>query len=283
MSEKIITIALDARPLSTSISGVGRLIYETILSFPDQARYHFYLFSNRDIHPEHKAILKQKNVTWMKGKTLLSMKGGLYFNVEAPYEINKLNPDIFWGSQQVIPPFLNKKIPVILTYYDFVLYLYPDTMRSIAAIQQKLVQKMSIKRANRIICISTQTKKDLSKLFSYPAKKSSVAYPGVDPAKIAKLIKEPQSIAISNLPKQFILSVSTIEPRKNYPFLLKAYRSYRKKYNKGHLPWVIAGKVGWESEEFKNELFQEIRSNDDIILFQSPTDSDLHHLYAACS
>ena len=283
MTDKIYKIALDARPLSTSISGVGRLIHETIRSFPTQSRYHFYLYSNRKIHPEHKKLLEKKNVTWITSKTILRFKGGLYFNIEAPFAINRLKPDLFWGSQQVIPPFLDKNIPVVLTYYDFVLYLFPETMRTIAAFQQKLVQKMSIKRADRIICISEQTKKDLGKLFSYPEKKSSVAYPGIDTDRIKKLLKEQKSISVTNLPKRFLLSVSTIEPRKNYPFLLKAYRAYRKKYHKNHLPWIIAGKIGWESDEFKEELANEIRHNEDIILFQSPTDSDLHNLYHSCS
>lgn len=279
MNYTIYKIGVDARPLSTSISGVGRLIAETIREFPHPEKYEFYLFSHNPIHIEHSALLEKKNVKWIKGKGILAKKGATYFNLYLPAHLHQYKLDLFWGSQQVIPPFLNRQTPVILTYYDFVLYLYPASMRKIAAIQQKLFQKISINRADHIICISEATRRDLTRLFQYPENKSSVAYPGINLKNIVQMTKSRASERILQLPKKYFLSVSTIEPRKNYPFLLAAYKIYRKKAGRNKLPWIIAGKIGWEKEEFINELKEESKKNQDIRLFKSPNDIELHHLY----
>ena len=275
-------IGVDARPLSTSITGVGRMIAEIIRHFPNQETYEFHLFSHREIHPEHSGLLALDNVVFHQGKGPFSLKGAIYFNLYLPLTLSRHKLDLFWGSQQIIPPFLPSSLPVVLTYYDFVLYLFPGTMRKIAALQQKMFQKYSIKRADHITSISGQTRDDLLRMFHYPENQTSVIFPGIQPESIKKLLREKPGEKISNLPRRFFLSVSTIEPRKNYPFLHKAYTAYRKIAGSRKIPWVIAGKTGWESQEFIAKLKYDSVKYGDIFFVQSPTDSELHHLYQRC-
>jgi len=275
----IYRIGLDARPLSTRVSGVGRLIAETIRHFPDKKNFQFVFFSHLPIHESHKSILDLPNIEFHQGKGFLSKKGATYFNLALPFSLHKYNLDLFWGSQQVIPPLPFFKKPIVLTYCDLVLYKYPETMRKIAALQQRLVQSYSVKKANFILGISEQTRTDLVKHFKYPLNQTGVAYPGVDVKQALELAKQEPSDSIRNLKKPFLLSVSTIEPRKNYPFLLKVYQEYRRITTNNRLNWVIAGKIGWEKESFLNELKKEMEEQKDIILLDNVNDVDLHNLY----
>ncbi len=272
-------IGLDARPLSTRVSGVGRLISEILKYFPDKNNYEFILFSHLSIHESHQEILNLPNVSVQKGEGFFSKKGGLYFLFELPRQIRKMNLDLFWGSQQVAPLFLPKDLPIVLTYCDLVLYLYPDTMRKIAALQQKFFQGSSVKRADFILSISENTRLDLVKKFKFPESKIGISYPGADPLKLKDFLKIPASDRLNVLPEKFILSVSTIEPRKNYPYLLEVFRKYRKLAEKP-IPWVIVGRKGWETEKFYSDLEYEQKTFHDIIIIDNADDADLHHIYS---
>jgi glycosyltransferase involved in cell wall biosynthesis len=278
----MIKIGMDARPLSTPMSGVGRLLHETLLAFSKSTQFEFYLFSHKPIHSSHSKILHSSNIHWEQGSGFLSKKGGLYFNIQLPFLLKNFNLNLFWGSQQVLPPFLPKDLPAVLTYCDLVLYLYPSTMRPIARLQQHLFQSYSVKRSSHILSISKNTQDDMIAKFDYPSNQASVAYPGIDEKEIENLLKIKPSERIKSLGKNYILSVSTIEPRKNYSFLLRVFRCLREK-NKSNkiknLKWVIAGKKGWETEEFLNELIKESKEFNDIIILENLNDSELHHLY----
>lgn len=272
-------IGLDARPLSTRMSGVGRLIAETLKAFPNAERYHFYLFSHLPIHSDHKDILNLSNVTVVTNGNIFRWKGGLYYNVFLPFYLKFKKLDLFWGSQQVLPPLLPRKLKAVLTYCDLVLYLYPETMRPIARWQQRLFQKYSVKRSSYILSISKQTSDDMCKFFGYAKANAGVAYPGVNQSEISKLLSKQISKRFADLGEGFLLSVSTIEPRKNYPFLLEVFREYRKMNPKDHRDWVIIGKIGWESREFIEEIRTEKSLFGDLHILDSVGDSDLQHLY----
>lgn len=276
-------IGLDARPLTTRVSGVGRFIAETLKAFPDKFNYRFILYTNKPIHPNHNILLELPNIEVRQTHGFLSKKGGTFFNIQLPFLLQNEELDLFWGSQQVLPPFLPAGLPAVLTYYDLVLYLYPDTMRPIALLQQKFFQKYSVNRSQYILSISDQTRRDMMKKFHYPESKTDVSYPGVDLFEIKELLEREASPEIASIDFQFLLTVSTIEPRKNYPFLLEVYKAYRKKAKDTHLKWVIVGKLGWESTEFYKELHHEIKTHQDIIHIESADDIDLHHLYRKCT
>ncbi|XDD48021.1 glycosyltransferase family 4 protein [Leptospira sp. WS39.C2] len=276
---KTYKIGLDARPLSTRISGVGRLIAETLKAFPNKEKYEFLLFSHLPIHPDHKAVLELNNVRWIEGGGILRWKGGLYYNFYIPFYLATHRLDLFWGSQQVLPPFLPSDLKAVLTYCDLVLYLYPNTMRWIAKIQQRMFQSYSVRRSSFILSISKQTSDDMCKKFGYPVHQTDVSYPGVNPKEITKLLDTPISNRVKDLGSGYVLSVSTIEPRKNYPFLLEVFREYRKRNPHHYRPWVIVGKIGWESPEFIEELIQERTLYKDIFILDSVSDSELQHVY----
>src|SRR5690606_34615644 len=85
----------------------------------------------------------------------------------------------------------------------------------------------SVARATHILADSQATKDDLQQLWQVPADKITVLYSGVDerfrlvpqPAKLAEVR---QRYAIPDAP--YLLALSTIQPRKNYQMLIRAFR-----------------------------------------------------------
>lgn len=82
---------------------------------------------------------------------------------------------------------------------------------------------------------------------------------------------------------EYILTVGTIEPRKNHEML---YRAYEIKFFEGKLPEMpklfIAGKAGWKTKNFLDTLERDSRFNGKIIV-DSPTDQELDVLYENCA
>ena len=52
--------------------------------------------------------------------------------------------------------------------------------------------------------------------------------------------------------EQYFLSVDTIEPRKNYETLLKAYKEYLLNSSE-HKKLCIAGRYGWLEDDFQKK------------------------------
>jgi len=80
-----------------------------------------------------------------------------------------------------------------------------------------------------------------------------------------------------DLPEHFILSVGTIEPRKNLARLLEAYRTLLDRH--GGTGLVIAGRRGWRSDEFFTRL-NALGLESKVILLSFVPDADLPALYS---
>ncbi|GIX41933.1 MAG: mannosyltransferase [Leptospiraceae bacterium] len=263
-------IAVDARPLSSPVSGVSRTISKIIENIKDD--FEFHLFSHLPYHKDFEYLIKQENVIWNHSHSILTKKGGLWYILELPNILKKLNPDIFWGSQQTIPPFISKNIKTVLTIHDFVAIFYPKLMKKISLLQQRLLMNSSIIKADTIICNSKQTAHDLKKLFPNLKHQIYIINWGFD---LPKNVKKNQLFPIQN----YILAVSTIEPRKNYSTLLEAYYKYYLSETQDPYYLVIVGRRGWESKKFYKRLEELQEKIGTIIILDGIHDDQLYTLY----
>jgi len=81
--------------------------------------------------------------------------------------------------------------------------------------------------------------------------------------------------------EEFLLSVGTLEPRKNLSVLIKAFAEVVRTRPESELQLVVAGGAGWLS----GPLFESIRTSpirDRILLTDYLADDDLRALYASC-
>ena len=286
---RIFRIGVDARPLTAPMSGVARVIASVLRFFPDRECFHFVLYASRPWHSDFAEVINLPNVTWVQGDGWTASRAGLWFNFSLPVLLRQDPVDLFWGSQQVIPPGMSRGHPVLLTCYDLVSYFYPETMRPLARMQQRAVMRLSMRRADRILAISTQTRDDTIREFEYPPEKAGVALLGYEVPRVPvgeelEQLRGEVALRLGFRPKNnFILAVSTIEPRKNYGVLLDAYIDYYRRVGLRAFPLVIAGRRGWETPEFYRKMEDYQRECGRIYTLEGLSDRHLGELYRSCA
>jgi len=106
-------------------------------------------------------------------------------------------------------------------------------------------------KVGKLVAVSENTKRDLVELCGADAGKITVIYSGINPIFVsapADFLKEKAVRQRYNLPDRYILSLGTLEPRKNLTGLIEAYGIFRDKNKDLHgIKLVIAGSAGWKT------------------------------------
>lgn len=140
--------------------------------------------------------------------------------------------------------------------------------------------KLATSSCKRIIAVSENTKKDLINLLDIPEKKIEVIYEGVNSEFHRYKQKDTKKRVKKYLQKhEFILSVCTLEPRKNLHRLVIAYSmlpfDLRQKYK-----LVLVGGSGWNNEELFKTI-QDLNLTNQVIMPGFISDKDLPYFYNA--
>jgi glycosyltransferase involved in cell wall biosynthesis len=134
-----------------------------------------------------------------------------------------------------------------VTIHDLAFLRFPQTFKPLH--RQRLVwfTRNAVHRADRIIAISESTKHDLCNLMAVPTDRIDVVHHGVD----HDLFHEDGLAAKRAVP--YILSVGTVQPRKNYSLLLRAFEKVCEMWREP-LELVIVGQRGWMWEPIEAEI-----------------------------
>lgn len=286
MNSKKIIIAVDARPLTHPVSGISRMVSRILEQLTD-SDLEIHLFAPSKWHRDFDSVVKQPNIIWNQSRGLLAKKPGIWYNTTLPLVLNRMKPNFYWGTQQTVPAFLSSKIRVIITFNDFVSYRFASTTRWSSKVQQRILQKRSIRMAARIIAISKQTATDVQTFFGVTADRLRVAYPGYDISsqkeKKSKSDRKAQVDLPISIKGPYILSVSTLEPRKNYSTLIDAYLSYHRSESNQPYSLVLAGRRGWESPAFFEKLDKIQQETGSVIVLEGLRDEQIEALYEGAS
>ena len=197
-------------------------------------------------------------------------------------EMKGFKSDILHCPDYIIPPTFNKNI--VLTIHDMSFFRFPEfNFEWFVRKYQKMVAQ-NAKKAKFIIADSLSTQNDIVKYLKTDPSKINVVYLASED--IFKILDE-DDIDIKVLQKyginsNFILSVGTIEPRKNFKTLIRAFDLLKKKYKFKNLKLVIAGKTGWKSEE-TFDIYNNSKNRENIIFTGEICDYDLVQLYNMAS
>lgn len=174
-----------------------------------------------------------------------------------------------------LPLFKTGKAKKIFTAHDLVFYRFPNhqTLKITNYFQHRSLD--AARAADLIIADSISTKNDLIKFQKIPAEKIRVVYLGKDE------IYKP----LPNLPKHpnhpnapgFLLTVGTLEPRKNLINLIRAFELLDEKIQREY-PLKIVGGKGWQNKDFEEKLKQS-PSRKNIQLLGYVTKEELKKLY----
>ncbi|MCU7836172.1 MAG: glycosyltransferase family 4 protein [gamma proteobacterium symbiont of Taylorina sp.] len=153
---------------------------------------------------------------------------------------------IYWEPTSILEKFDGVSIPTIhdLSHIHYPQF-HPEERRR--WLDNNL--PATLENSTAIIVVSDFTKKDLMDTYGVSEEKISIVSPAVsDEFRQPYSGLEIQQIRLNyQLPRQFLLSVGTIEPRKNLSGLLTAYQQLPETL-KNTCPLVVVGYNGWLSK-----------------------------------
>jgi glycosyltransferase involved in cell wall biosynthesis len=141
-----------------------------------------------------------------------------------------------------------------LTVHDLSFIHYPHTFPAPLVAYLNKVVPWSIKRATHVLADSQATKADLVHMWRVPDDKVTVLYSGVSErfqpvTTVTQLTAVRQKYKLGDA--AYILSVGTVQPRKNYQMLIQAFKPVAENHPH-HL--IISGGKGWLYDEMMAEV-----------------------------
>lgn len=173
-------------------------------------------------------------------------------------ELNSNPPDLFFSPGYTPPIF--SKVKNIFTVHDLGVLALKREYTFLKRFLNYLIQKIALKKANKIIVPSHFTKKELKRFFNIKDQKIKVILEGYqkkDFYLISDLEKKNNFLGENNLEKPYFLFVGRLEKRKNLSKLIKAYRLFRRDNNPNKIPdLVLIGGPGEGYQEIKKEILK---------------------------
>lgn len=170
---------------------------------------------------------------------------------------NRLVPEaaLFHSTEHLLLPL--RGLPTVLTVHDLIYKLFPDYHKRLNYWYLNLAMPLYCRRAGAIIAVSEATKQDIVRHYAVDPGKISVVYEAAAshfrPPTTAEIVDVRQKY---DLPPQFLVHLSTIEPRKNLDRLLDALALLRHA-DFPELQLILVGARGWLYDDFFTRVERE--------------------------
>jgi glycosyltransferase involved in cell wall biosynthesis len=190
------------------------------------------------------------------------------------------NPVDLLHVQYTGPPFA--PCPVVTTIHDLAFEHLPATFNRRSWMQLRLTVRRTARRAAHIITVSDYSRADISRTYGISPESITVT-PEAAPRDLLPVTDETELRRIREsygIQPKYILSLCSIQPRKNLVRLIEAYSSLRAVRSEVKLPQlVLAGKRGWRESETFRAAEQNAQGND-ILFTGYVAEQDLAGLYS---
>lgn len=273
-------IAIDLTSLADNFSGIERFAASIALAMVEHdAVDDFTLIFKDDVHSLFGRCVRQKNVNTVivasNGKSKLYVS-----QVTLPRHLKAIQADVYLFL--AFPaPYLFASGKALSTVHDLSCLDCPETMTAKSRLYWRVLDKRAATRQPNVLTISEFSKSRIVHHYGIPAERVNVIYCGIDRDKFSAHRTDSESKAQLaekySLPDKFILSLSTLEPRKNLRLLITAWTHLREE---GRLQenLVLAGRRGWKLDELFSSLPESIKDGVHVTGFVD--DEDLPSLYA---
>lgn len=277
-------VGFDVTAALTQGGGIGRYTRELIQALATEApTFVFKLFSARPPAnlPVPDSLPSAGHIRRYPAPVDERWLYRLWYRARVPLPVQLFTGpiDLFHSPDFVLPP-VSGRIPTLLTVHDLSFIHYPETFPTTLVSYLNRVVPASVASARHILADSASTMRDLQSIWGVAEEKITVLYSGVNerfrPVTDATVIQAlRRRYGLGDAP--FILTVGTVQPRKNYELLVRAFRPVAER-----LPHslVIAGGRGWLSEGLPAEIDRQ-GLNDRVRLTGFVDDEDLPALYSA--
>ncbi len=263
--------------LQTSLSGgIGRYSYELSKAIYLQNSIEFKIV----IREEDKKLFK-----FASDEDLIIVKGiknskdrNIFEQFKLPKLIHKSYPNAIIHYPDTMAPLFSKN-KVVITVHDLAFKSLKGAFTWKTTLWKNVITELSIKKADKIIAITNFTKEEILKHYKVIESKINVIYNGFNDFSKENIEENKIREKIVNLKKEnYILTVSTISPRKNIDGLIKAFDLIK---NKIDHKLVVVGKKGWKYDDVF-ELANKLELGDRIYFTDGVNEDELKYLYKNC-
>lgn len=293
-------IAIDLTSLADNFSGIERYamsITEELITLDAGRKNTYILLFKRKVHKEFEKYKGRKNIVF---KVYQGQNKLIFQQITLPFHLYGIKADVylFLAFQS---PVLFLRRGIYNTIHDLTSWDCPETMKKKMELYFKLTIRNALWVSKGIIANSKFTRDRIVDKFHYSKKKITIAYCGISDVFMNYIASQPSEVLdgeenkkeiearlekIRNksldirhkyhLPEQYLLCLATLEPRKNLPFLVEAYVELLEE-GKVDIPLVLAGRKGWNMDEFLNRIEEEYRRS--IVVTGFIEDEDLPYVY----
>lgn len=240
-------VGLDATPLLGPRTGVGRYV-DGLLSglreLPDPPEVVLTAFTWRGTAPLLALAGSGVRVAPRRAPARVLQAAWGRFGVP-PVEVLSGPVAVFHGTNFVLPP--TRRAAGVVTVHDLAYLHHADTVSAASRRYRALVPR-GLRRAAAVCAVSATVAAELVEHYQVDAERVVVTPNGLSPAWLAG--PPPFTTAelrSRGLPERYVLFVGNLEPRKNLPVLLDAYRSLRGRRHDAP-PLLLVGPRGWGPE-----------------------------------
>jgi glycosyltransferase involved in cell wall biosynthesis len=205
-------VGIDVSPLALTRAGTARHIRSLIAALPsDQVELRRYALGG-----SARALVPVRDLGW--------------YLAALPTHARLDRVDVLHCPTHRAP--VSSPVPLVVTFHDLAVIRHPETFNAWTRTYSRLALPRVAKAARRLIVVSEFTRRELLEQLDVPEEKVRVIPNGVGKP------FQPQGEAAGG---EYVLAVSTLEPRKNLPRLLDAFRRARL----NGLRLLVAGAPGW--------------------------------------
>lgn len=276
-------LVIDYTPAVRQTAGIGRIIRGQISELVEKnPGYDIRLFVAGTVTAEQRTAAPLPLHTFPRFSERNLTRIWHRMNVPAPRVewLTGGGVDLFHATDFVMAPLsANRKL---LTVHDLAFMRYPQAAMPSLHHYLNVVVPRSISRADHLIADSQNTALDLASTWPQLEGRISVVQGAVDFSAFHSVSDEKaldaarQKYAIGDRP--YVFALSTLEPRKNYPRLIRAFNAARRDTGLPHR-LVIGGKKGWLFDEIFATV-RELGMEDDVHFPGFVDDADLPALYS---
>jgi glycosyltransferase involved in cell wall biosynthesis len=203
---------MDVSPLALTRAGTARHIRSLLAALEDEdVEVRRYAMGGSS-----RALVPVRDVGWYLG---LLPKGARRDGV-----------DVLHCPTQRAP--VRSGVPLVVTVHDLAVLRHPQTFNRWTREYSRLALPRVARAATRLIAVSEFTKRELLELLDVPEEKVRV---------IPNAVGKPFTREGEAADGDYVLAVSTLEPRKNLLRLVEAHQRARL----NGLPLLVAGAAGW--------------------------------------
>ena len=220
-------VAFDAKRIthnSTGLGNYGRYIVDILSDYYPENAYDLYSPSKGKDHLRNK-LREKDNITYHYPGPIDSLLKSAWRSYGIIKDLKKSSPDIFHGLSNELPVGLDKAgIRSVVTIHDLIFIRYPQFYKKIDRTIYNHKFRKACEKADRVIAISDMTRQDIIQTYNIPDEKIDVVYQGCAPIFLKQVSSEQKECIRKkyNLPPCYILSVGSIEERKNLLLIVRA-------------------------------------------------------------